>query len=209
MSEPAVVKQSVQQDIPPYPHDLTQDVLTYCGGRLTLPDAELLYKTPMEIKAKNMLEIGSMDGCSSMVLGEVARTNDGLLQCLEPAPKQKWRWNIERLNLQKYVDLIFASSPWIPPEKVNTPLDYLLIDGDHRTRWCLVDYHYWFPFVRVGGRIAFHDWNERREAGVWVREAVRIILETDSEYLNKLGETQGSTRGLVVFEKIKDINRYR
>ena len=143
-----------------------------------------------------------------MILGDVARTHNGTLQCLEPAPRQKWRANVDRLNLQKNVELVFASSPWVSMSMINTPIDYLLIDGDHRTRWAIVDYHYFMPFVRMGGHIAFHDWWDQHDAGKWVREAVEIILRDDEPFLKKIGEAQNA-RGLIVFEKTGEHNRYR
>ncbi len=189
--------------------DFTNDVLRHCGGRLTTHDADLLFNTAMELNPKNMLEIGSFDGCSTMILGSIARETEGKLQCIEPAPKQKWRWNIERLNLQEWVELIFGYSPWVPPASIRQPIDYLFIDGDHRTRWAIVDYHYWSPFVRIGGRIGFHDWGDRHDAGKWVREAVEIILRDDADtVLKKVGETT-NTRGLIVFEKVGDHNRFK
>jgi hypothetical protein len=188
--------------------DFTNDVLRHCGGRLTTLDADLLYKTAFEIAPKNILEIGSFDGCSTMILGSIAKMTEGKVQCIEPAPKQKWRANIERLQLQEWVEMIFASSPWVPPASVRQPIDYLFIDGDHRTRWCLVDYHFWMPFVRIGGRIAFHDWGDAHETGGWIRESVGIILRDDAPFLTEIGQTT-NTRGLIVFEKTGDHNRYR
>jgi predicted O-methyltransferase YrrM len=199
--------------------DFTEDVLRHCGGRLTTHDADLLFKTASEIEPKNILEIGSMDGCSTMILGSIARETKGLVQCIEPAPKQKWRHNIERLGLQKWVHMHFATSPWFPIENIldlckppivnkMTPLDYLFIDGDHRTRWAIVDYHFYMPYVRIGGRIAFHDWWDQHDAGKWVREAVEIIMRDDEQYLKMVGETRNK-RGLVVYEKTGDHNRHR
>jgi predicted O-methyltransferase YrrM len=199
--------------------DFTEDVLRHCGGRLTTHDADLLFNTVSEIQAKNILEIGSMDGCSTMILGSIARETEGLVQCIEPAPKQKWRHNIERLKLQKWVQMHFATSPWLPIERIielckppienkMTPLDFLFIDGDHRTRWAIVDYHFYMPYVRIGGRIGFHDWWDQHDAGKWVREAVEIILRDDEQYLKVVGETRNK-RGLIVYEKIGDHNRHR
>jgi predicted O-methyltransferase YrrM len=188
--------------------DFDADVLKHCGGRLTLPDAKLLYETATAIKARNIVEIGSMDGCSTMILGDVARTNNGLVRCIEPAPKQKWRANVERLGLEDHVALMFASSPWVSHAQLDLPIDYLLIDGDHRTRWAIVDYHYFMPFVRMGGYIAFHDWWDQHDAGKWVREAVEIIMRDDSDMLKIVGEAQNA-RGLIVFEKVGEHNRYR
>jgi len=199
--------------------DFTEDVLRHCGGRLTIHDAQLLNESARAIKARNILEIGSMDGCSTMILGNIVRDFEGRLQCIEPAPKQKWRWNVDRLGLQDFVTMHFGGAPWVghdkiiqhclpPIEKKDQPLDYLFIDGDHRTRWAIVDYHYYMPFVRIGGRIGFHDWWDRKDAGKWVREAVEIILRDDEPLLKKVGETQNA-RGYIVFEKTGDHNRYR
>lgn len=187
--------------------DFTNDVLRHCGGRLTTLDSELLYKTAMELGPKNILEIGSFDGCSTMILGSIAKMTEGKVQCVEPAPKQKWRWNIERLGLQEWVEMIFAASPWVSTAILRTPIDYLFIDGDHRTRWAIVDYHYFMPFVRIGGRIAFHDWGDAHQTGDWVREAVNIILRDDAPLLKEIGQTT-NTRGLIVFEKIGDHKKY-
>lgn len=183
--------------------DFANDMLRHCGGRITVQDADLLFETSMFIQAKNILEIGSADGCSTMVFGSVAREMGGKLQCIDPHPKKQWAWNVERLQLQEWVEMIKGSSPWIPLNLIRQPIDYLFIDGDHRTRWAMVDYHYWSRFVRIGGRIAFHDWGDQHEAGKCVREAVEIILRDDAEkVLKKIGETKTTSRGTVVFEKV-------
>lgn len=199
--------------------DFTEDVLRHCGGRITIHDANLLNSSARSIEARNILEIGSMDGCSTMILGNIVRDNQGRLQCIEPAPKQKWRANIERLALQKYVTMHFGGSPWVnheiikehcvpPVQDPQRPLDYLYIDGDHRTRWAIVDYHYYMPFVRIGGLIGFHDWSDNKDAGRWVREAVEIIMRDDRDLLQLHGETKNA-RGYIVYEKVKDHNRFR
>lgn len=178
-----------------------EDILRHCAGRITPYDADLLFKTAMEINAQKILEIGSMDGCSTMVLGSIAKETGGKLQCIEPVPRKQWRWNIERLGLQEYVEMVFLASPWVPMSIINKPLDYLFIDGDHRTRWAIADYHYFSPFVRVGGRIGFHDWaNKDKGVGKMVQEAVGIILRDDEKILKEVGQTT-NTRGLIVFEK--------
>lgn len=178
------------------------DILKNCGGRLTLKDAELLYETAMSLPNPKILEIGCMDGCSTQVLGMVVREKMGHLYCIDPAPKQRWRYNVERNNLQEHVTFIFGASPWVPTSKIPDPIDYLFIDGDHRTRWCLVDYHYWEPFLRKGGLVGFHDWSGREPTGPWVRKAVELIVETDA--LEEVGRSEGGGRGYIVFRKTWD-----
>ena len=139
-----------------------------------------------------------------MIFGKVAELNEGTLTCIEPAPKQKWRKNMERLNLMSRVNTVFAASPWIHPTQFRSPIDFLFIDGNHDTRWALVDYHFFTPYVRIGGYIAFHDYYDTHAAGFGVRRAINIILETDADCLKLVGDTKGSTRGCVVFEKLKE-----
>lgn len=180
------------------------DILNSCGGRLSINDAKILYRTALEIEAKNIVEIGSMDGCSSMVFGHVARQTEGHLYCIEPNPKSLWKHNMERLGLSDYATLIMKSSPWIDPTELPQPIDYLLIDADHRTRWTIVDYHYWEPYVRPGGLIAFHDWTGAKGVGAWVQQAVAIILEDDPE-LEEVAREESSNRGIIVFRKPEEI----
>jgi len=188
--------------------DFEEDISRHCSGRITPHDAELLYKTAMDIKPKTILEIGCMDGCSSMLFGMIAQLTEGKVQSIEPIQKKNWLDNIARHNLQDYVEMFIGRSPWIPIEKINKPIDYLFIDGDHRTRWAIVDYHYWCEYVRIGGMIAFHDWGDPRPyPGDCVREAVEIILRDDSEMLKKAGESK-NRRGTIVFEKISNKRKH-
>ena len=176
-----------------------KEIIIRGNRRLTMNDCELLDKTSREIGAKNLLEIGSMDGCSSMILGLAAKDLGGHLYCIEPNPKGRWYQNISEMELAGSVTLIKGFSPWIDTAQIRLPLDYLFIDGDHRTRWCLADYHFWAPMVRAGGRIAFHDWTGGKGVGAWVQRAVGIILE--DEKLTEIARHEGSNRGIIIFEK--------
>lgn len=180
------------------------DILNSCGGRLSIDDARILYDNAMAIEAKSILEIGCMDGCSSMVFGEVVKQTGGHLYCIEPFPKGRWAANMERLGLLPYATQIQGRSPWIIPEIIRQPIDFLFIDGDHRTRWTIVDYHYWEPFVRPGGLTAFHDWTGAKGVGAWVQRAVGIILEDDLE-LEEVARSESSNRGVILFRKPAEI----
>jgi len=179
------------------------EVLRRGGKLLTVYDAEVLRLTADAIGASRLLEIGSKRGCSALILGDVARKYRGRLYCIDPVILHKLVLNIEACGLQNHVTLIQGKSPWIDPSRVATPIDYLFIDGDHRTRWTVADYHFWFPFVRVGGRIAFHDIHALDWAGRGTRKALEIILSTDSDVLELVAETRNCRqRGTKVFEKI-------
>lgn len=176
-----------------------RDIIAHSGAYLSIPDAECLYKTATELRPKSILEIGAMYGCSTSVLGQVAKACGGHLYTIEPNPRQEWKDNVARLGLGEYVTLIVGSSPWIDTQRIAQPIDYLCVDGAHQTRWCLADYHYFSPFVRRGGRIAFHDWCGAGGMQVEVRRAIEIILETDA--LSEVERAEGRDKGLIVFQK--------
>ena len=175
-----------------------EDIIIRGNRRMHLEDLTLLESSCREISPKNIVEIGSMDGCSSLLFGEIAKEIGAKVTCIEPNPKARWKQNIADYKLEQVVTLIMASSPWIDLSQIPV-IDYLLIDGDHRTRWAIVDYHFFEPYVRSGGRIAFHDYNGMKGVGEWVRRAIDIILEDAP--LKEVGHNNTKDRGVIVFEK--------
>ena len=181
----------------------TEIIMRGCR-RMTQSDLDLLDKTARQIGAKSLVEIGSMDGCSSMCLGMVARDTGGKLTCIEPSPKARWQVNIDEMGLAGNVKTIRQYSPWVDVEHFDLPIDYLLIDGNHRTRWAIVDYHFFFPFVRIGGMIAFHDYNAMKGVGNWVRRALDIILEDDADKIKEVCHNDTKDRGIIIFRKVAE-----
>ena len=177
-------------------------LLQTTGGMISDQDAHLLFDSAMEINAQTILEIGAMTGSSTAVLAYAAKKNNGHVWTIEPNPQKKWEDSLMLVGVRQYATLVFGSSPWIGFGGFPIPFDFLLIDGDHRVRWVLADYHYWSPFVRPGGRIAFHDWTGANGVGEQIQEAIRIILIDDD--LIEIGRTESTNRGLIVFEKIGD-----
>jgi len=190
------------------------EIIVRGNRRMTIHDLNLLDSSSRQIEAKTIVEIGSMDGCSSMVLGRVARDNGGRLYCVEPHPRGRWIQNILELGLKPHVTLIQAESPWIDPALLPAgPIDFLLIDGDHRCSRAIADYVFWARFVRAGGRIAFHDIDGGKGVAVWIRQAVEIA-ERDDNLANEQGldykirqiarTPEARDRGTIVFEKLAE-----
>lgn len=185
-----------------------QEICNRGDNKQTIHDCEVLDRTARAIHPQSLVEIGTMHGTSAMVLGLVAKENRGHLWCIDPKPSNKWRDNIKYLDLQHNVTMIFGSSPWIDHTSIQKPIDYIFIDGCHETRWALVDYHYWFPFVRKGGRIAFHDIYGPPSGKVNL--AIDIIKRTDiypgKEKLKEIervpAELANKRGGVLVFEKL-------
>lgn len=177
-----------------------QIILPRGGDRLSAADARCLHKNALAIKAANILEIGAAGGCSTMVLGNVARLTGGHLYSIDPKPEGRWKPNIDSLGLGQYVTLIKQYSPWVDPKLVKTPIDFLLIDGDHRTKYTIADYQYWQHYVRKNGLVCFHDWTGAGGNDAEIKRAVTIILETDD--LREVDRVEGKDKGLIIFEKL-------
>ena len=177
-----------------------EDIIIRGNRRMHVEDLKLIERTCREINPENIVEIGSMDGVSSLLFGSIAKEIGAKVTCIEPYPKARWKQNIADYELEEVVTLIMAASPWVDLGKIPLPIDYLLIDGDHRTRWAIVDYHFFEPYLRKGARVAFHDYNAMKGVKEWVRRAIDIILEDAP--LKEIGHNETNDRGTIVFERV-------
>jgi len=190
--------------------DLVQ-VIRDSNNRIAVEDLELLQRCCDVYGAKNILEIGSADGGSSVVLGTKAKERSGHLCCIEKQPKQKMVDNMQKYGLEGFYTLLSFLSPWVPVHKIKHPVDLLFIDGCHETRWALVDYHFWEKFVSPGGIIVFHDTSgncqeDRKQPDYGkpgyvplVQRAIDIILATDE--LEEIDRSNAKMGGAIAFRK--------
>ena len=172
-----------------------EDIAKRGGNRMYSWELETLYKTASSIKAKSILEIGAWDGCSTMILGAIAKENNGKLYSIDPILTVDMLKNLDELGLRDSVVNIVESSPWVDMKYMSNSYDYIFIDGNHDTRWVLVDYHYWSKFLRKHGMIAFHD--------VYfpsVKRALEIIKETDGKNLKEIFYSEHRKRGMLVWQ---------
>jgi len=188
-----------------------KEVIKDSNGRIAEVDLELLQRACDYCKAAYILEIGSADGGSSVVLAAKAKEQAGHLFCIEPKPRRRMKDNMVKYGVQDHYTIIPKASPWVPFEVVPDDLDLLFIDGYHELRWCLCDYHYWAPKVRKGGVVVFHDfcggsaedhrqkYFGQKDYVSLVARAVDIILETDS--LKEIDRCEAPRGGAIAFEK--------
>lgn len=190
--------------------DLDQLIID-SNRRIARADLECLQRVCERIQARRILEIGSADGGSSVVLADQAHHRRGHLWCVEPKPKGRMKANLRDRGLLEAVTVLPYASPWVPPSQVPENLDLLFIDGCHELRWCLVDYHFFVPKVRRGGAICFHDTagqcqEDKRQPDYGrpgykplVARAIEIILTTDP--LQKIDESVAVNGGVWAFKK--------
>jgi len=127
----------------------------------------------------NIVEIGSWQGKSSVVLGMAIRRKKGsLLYCIDPFDatgddfskkeydekclkldsglEQIFDMNIERCGLPRCVRRIKGTSMQVA-SGWDKPVDMAFIDGDHSYEGILNDVYSWSRFIKPGGFIVLHD----------------------------------------------------
>ena len=163
-------------------------------------DYNMLNRTARQVVENNIVEIGVRYGCSSMLFGNIAKERNARLYSVECDPLPEWDENLKTAGVREYVELINTYSPWLQIDSFPEKIDYLFIDGDHRTMLCIADYVCFMPFVKIGGMIAIHDISNDLCGGN-VKRAVDIIFE-ESKNLKEVCRTEKGL-GTVVFRKIK------
>ena len=167
--------------------------------KLSMDDCKLLWESAMALEVRCVVEIGAFWGTSTMLLGLACLKTGGHIWSVESRPRREWFDNIRHMGLDKIVTLITGLSPLV---RVDLPgqIDLLFIDGDHQTRSVLRDYFYWSCFVRIGGRIGFHD--IYGPPSNKVNDAIEIIKKTDRSLCEIDRCPPARDCGIIIFEKI-------
>jgi predicted O-methyltransferase YrrM len=113
---------------------------------------------------KSLLEIGVAEGASAVAL-RTTMNPEGTLYLVDPFHLSRVRaLNFLRRAARRTVST--TSGPpivWVEKfsheaaAKWKEPIDFLLIDGDHREQSVQQDWNDWYPYVMENGIIAFHD----------------------------------------------------
>ena len=114
--------------------------------------------------ARTVVEIGVAEGASAAGLRE-AMSPQGTLCLVDPFHLSRFRaLNFLKRAARRVVNSSgMAQTIWIESFSQDAvlhwhlPIDFLLIDGDHREEAVACDWHGWSPFVTDGGVVAFHD----------------------------------------------------
>ena len=114
--------------------------------------------------AQTVAEIGVAEGASAAGLRE-AMPADGTLFLIDPFHLSRMpALNFLKRAARRAVESVgSARTVWIEALSQDavlnwkTPIDFLLIDGDHREEAVERDWVDWSPFLRADGVVAFHD----------------------------------------------------
>lgn len=190
-----------------------EQIIRDSNNRIAVEDLQLLERACDAANARHIVEIGSADGGSSVVLGLKARQRAGHLTCVEPQPKQRMVDNMQRHGLSRHYSILRAASPDLGEFESQLPesIDLLFIDGSHEVRACLLDYYHFAPRVRAGGVIVFHDTSghcqeDRRQPDYGtpdyvplVQRAIDAILA--SQDLTEIDRSDARMGGAIAYRK--------
>lgn len=190
-----------------------EQIIADSNRRIAVEDLQLLERACDACQARHIVEIGSADGGSSVILGLKARQRSGHLTCVEPQPKQRMVANMQKHGLTRHYSIIPAASPYLGEHEKALPasIDLLFIDGSHEVKDCLLDYFYLAPRVRAGGVIVFHDTSghcqeDRRQPDYGQDGYVPLVIRaigviTATEDLTEIDRSDARMGGGVAFRK--------
>ena len=139
---------------------------------------------------KSLVEIGVAEGASAVAL-RTAMSPEGTLHLVDPFHLSRVRTlNFLRRAARRVVsEKAGPKTTWIEAfshEAVvawNQPIDFLLIDGDHREEAVEQDWNDWHPHVMEDGIIGFHD--ARLFPGGWTSPEYGPVRFVDRAFRNK------------------------
>ena len=144
----------------------TWEVAAAIPGWLTEDQARLLFDTAQELPEHSLIvEIGSHQGKSTVVLATAARAREGRVVAVDPfvegrrfggvTTRTKFERNLAAAGLADTVELVPDYSTRARPGWTRR-IDYLYIDGKH-DYWTLVDDLKWGIHMPEGAPILVHD----------------------------------------------------
>lgn len=180
---------------PADPHfDEAWTVADTVAGWLTKEQGRLLFdEAAVAGPGARLLEIGSHQGRSTVLLGRVALAAAGEVIAIDPfvegrlfgglPTREKFRTNIERAGVSAVVRHVEEYSTRARPGW-HEPVDLVYIDGKHDL-WTFADDLRWRAHLPQGGAVLVHD--AFSSIGVTLGILLRVLPAADLAYVSRVG----------------------
>ena len=145
-----------------------------------------------------VVEIGTAQGGSAYLFATAAHERNVFVYSYDISPSDEAFENLRGLNVR----IIAESSEKGAAEwqnKYGKPVDLLFIDGSHTLENVYLDFVSWFPYLRTGGRILFHDYDPVHRGG-YAHLGVKVFIDA----LRMLGILSDNEHVGRIFSGIKD-----
>lgn len=138
---------------------LVKNTTTYLESRMTKPTSmhehlTTLYMLTIELDLKNVLELGTQHGESTIALLQAVKEIGGRLTSIDINPCLGAEKLVSELHLDKYWTFIQSDDLKV---EWGDMIDHLFIDTAHTYEHVLAELTKYEPFVRPGGLITMHD----------------------------------------------------
>ena len=164
------------------------------GGWLTQDQARSLWDGAQQVRpGGRMLEIGSHQGRSTVVLGVAARARSASVIAVDPhvaggmfggaATRDLFLANVAAADLSGVVELVQEKSTAVRPGW-REPLELLYVDGKH-DYWTVRDDLRWVEHVAPGGPVFVHD--AFSSIGVTLGLLVHVLPGRRLRYVGRVG----------------------
>lgn len=136
------------------------DILHEAPAQMIFPERLLLYSLIYGLRPTTVLEIGSAEGGSAMIIcAAMDAYGSGRLVCVDPTPRFPPEL-LSRIAHRAVVLKGFSTDPAILTQahkEAGSLFDLIFIDGDHSYLGALRDVEVASPLLRSGGYLLFHD----------------------------------------------------
>lgn len=187
--------------------------LAEIDGWLTKKEGLFLYEIAKRVQPPNVIvEIGSWKGKSTICLAKGSEAGHKRpVYAIDPhtgSPEHhrklgkidtfhEFRLNLKKAEAENCVRPVRSASQ-DAAKNFDNPIGFLFIDGNHSPEAVKMDFHLWFPRVKEGGIVAFHDsWH----SGGPIVVSTRVLL-TSPRIKNP-----GVVDSITHFEKVFKNNR--
>jgi len=152
-------------------------------GFLSPEEEEFIYSKIKSLPDNAVIfEIGAYKGRSTVIMGYACIDTKRKIYSVNARNDlvDVWKQNINRHKISEFVNPLVGTSDeilerWLETEGENT-MDFALIDGSRGYPDILKDFEAAYPLVKEGGYIAFHNIEERQNAGfVWYEVAAKTL----------------------------------
>lgn len=145
-------------------------------SQLWIEEEDYLFKQSSCLGDNSVIvEIGTAQGGSAYLFASTVKAKNISIYSYDISPSEEAFENLKNLN----VNIIAKESAVGATEwslRYGYPIDLLFIDGSHTLENVYFDFMSWFPYVKKGGKVLFHDYDPIHRGG-FPHLGVRVFID--------------------------------
>ena len=159
-----------------YPSPITLEIMQDPEARDISHHLPLLFFLVVEFRLKNIVELGTRTGNSSLTLLEAAQYVGGRVLSVDIQPCLEAQRRIHKTNLAHLWTFIHANDLELELDLIPRPIDLLFVDTNHQYQTTIQELNRYGPLVRTGSWIVLHDYTSFTGVAHAVEEFVSTLV---------------------------------